>query len=177
MAGRGPVGIDTGSRRLSVAWPSERKIMWYETPAATTPSEEIRDLMFWLVRVAEVHWGDEVYLESNYQAGHGQIQNALRHSMTIGAVLATVGGTLIAPSTWKAAILGHGHADKTDTRIWLEASDPEVAATIAGISQKQRREDAADAWCIGLYGDLAGRHPDQLDSTGRLFKSRPVRRQ
>lgn len=53
----------------------------------------------------------------------------------------------VVPSTWKAAVLGYGHADKEDIQAWLAVTDPELADFCA-------REDETDASCIAMYGTM-----------------------
>lgn len=53
----------------------------------------------------------------------------------------------VVPSTWKAEVLGYGHADKEDIQAWLTVNDPELAEFCA-------REDEYDASCIATYGTM-----------------------
>lgn len=53
----------------------------------------------------------------------------------------------VVPSTWKAEVLGYGHADKEDIQAWLAVNDPELAEFCA-------REDEYDASCIATYGTM-----------------------
>jgi hypothetical protein len=169
------VGIDTGARRLAVCIldptdPLRPDFWWYETPQ-TSDGEELRDLKWWLSQYVGLH--DDVWLEKVVMP-HGSAQRSFdgmsRHSMTIGVVLATVGGEIITPATWKASILGHGHADKSDTEYWVRRCAPEVAAAVEAQAprNKDRRADLFDAYCIALHGDLARRHPGRVDEPKRV---------
>ena len=151
------VGLDTGSRRIA-AYEFDTGIFHHVEVEPGTPESEIGQLMVW---VSQVAFDKDVWLETTV-VGAG-VQTALRHSMTVGAILATVGGTLISPTTWKASILGHGSADAHAYSRWVEDSDPALAETIRGITtRKQQRQDCYAAFCIAQHGHLARRHPDQL---------------
>lgn len=178
------VGIDTGSRRLAVCalLDDEAWFDWHEAPA-TKADEELQDLKWWLENtkanlVRACRTVPDVWAESlaDGRGPNSNPQSLMRQSFTVGMVLATVGGTLISPSTWKANILGHGHADKSDIRRWVESTAPEVAAAVQAASptRADRRQDLYDAYCIALHGDLARRHPLQLDE-GRRVPRRRVR--
>jgi hypothetical protein len=166
------VGIDSGSRRLAVSiWDGEWDLAWYETPPTSTETE-IEDLCWWLTGVAGVTRKDAVYLEPVVVGVRGGVQTAVRHALTVGGVVATVGGTLVQPATWKASILGYGSADKNDYSEWVQDTSPEVAARIQELaSTKPRRQDLYAAHCIAHHGHLARRHPDQLGQ-GRGVQAR-----
>lgn len=174
------VGIDTGAKRLAVCelWETgEVSFGYYETPE-TELAEVLKDLCYWLTQRSWI-WRrkDRVYLEKVVQP-HGaratSFDGMMAHSMTIGMVVSTVGGVLITPATWKAAILGYGHADKDDTELWLTHSAPQVAAAVeaAAPTRKDRRADLRDAYGIAAYGDLARRHPDSVDPGRRVPRRR-----
>jgi hypothetical protein len=178
------VGIDTGARRLAICELHEDGdppvFHHYET-LETSHADALRDLQWWLARRSRRWYGDtHVYLEKVVKP-HGNAERSfdgiMAHCMTIGMVVSTVGGELITPSTWKAAILGHGHADKDDTELWLEHSAPEVAEVVQACSPSRadRRSDLRDAFCIAAYGDLARRHPLQLEQ-GRSVSRRKAKR-
>lgn len=174
------LGIDTGSRRLALCWWAEDfqqspDFSWYES-TEQAPDAVLEDLQWWLTDQVKNVVIKAVYLEKVVMP-HGtaarSFDTMMAHSMCIGMVLATVGGELITPATWKAAILGHGHADKDDTAAWIEHSAPQVAAIVqAAARTKPRRADLYDAYCIAAYGDLARRHPDQLDQGRHVPKRR-----
>jgi hypothetical protein len=174
------VGIDSGANRLAVYFTSQQRFDWYETKEENL-RDQLRDLEFWLEHVAGVRYAEhDVFLEKVVipHGGHGNLDTFVRHGMTVGMVVATVGGEIITPATWKAHILGHGHADKDHTREWVLASSPAVAEAIWDLSptRKDRRADLYDAYCIGLHGDLARRRDLGLDEPvsvpGRARRSR-----
>lgn len=174
------VGIDSGACRLAICVldPNDPRprFAWYETLPGTD-AEELEDLQWWLANERESWWKPDVWLEKVVKP-HGAAQRSFdgmsRHSMTIGMVMATVGGTLLTPATWKASILGHGHADKDDTEYWVRRCAPAVAEAIEAQAprNKARRADLFDAYCIALHGDLARRHPDRLDEPKRVPRRR-----
>ena len=171
------VGIDSGSRRLAICYLDDHKYAfeWYETPISST-EEEIEDLIWWLKNVGINRKDYEVYLEPVVIGVRGGAQTAIRHALTIGGVVATVGGNLIPPSTWKATILGHGSADKDDVQSWVEHTSPATEALICSLATtKPRRQDLRDAYCIALHGDLARRCPDQLGSGRSVPRKRAKR--
>jgi hypothetical protein len=171
------VGVDSGSRRLAVCYlaGSEVGFEWYETPPST-PEEEIEDLIWWLKDTGISRHTHQVYLEPVVIGVRGGAQTAIRHALTIGGVVATVGGTLISPSTWKASVLGYGSADKDDVQSWVEHTSEQAAEAICALaSTKPRRQDLRDAYCIALHGDLARRHPDQLGAGRRVPRKRAKR--
>jgi Holliday junction resolvasome RuvABC endonuclease subunit len=54
----------------------------------------------------------------------------------------------VSTMTWKAAVVGHGHASKDDIRAWVESRFPASAEACAGI------EDRYDATGVARYGEL-----------------------
>lgn len=167
------IGIDTGARRLAICMlPEGSEMPWFYWTEVkqTTDDVELHELQAWLDNL-HVYPADQVWLEK-VVVPHGQARSLdaiLRHAMTIGMVVATVGGVLIAPATWKAQILGYGHANKDDIREWVQWTSPKVAAAIEALtSRADRRADLYDAYCIALHGDLAWRRALGLDQAGGL---------
>lgn len=165
------VGLDSGGRRLALYFLEEERFLLYEVGESRT-EEELGGLKFWLHDVAGIrHSTHDVWLETNMVGVAGNVQTSLRHAMTIGMVLATVGGTLISPTTWKASILGHGSADADAYTAWVEATCPQVAEVVrCDTTRKQQRQDSYAAYCIAQHGHLARRHPDQLVPRRRVSK-------
>jgi hypothetical protein len=165
------VGLDSGGRRIALCFLETEQFVHFEVPESD-PASEIQQIKGFLRDHLDPLEHD-VWLETNMVGMQASIQNALRHAMTIGAVLATVSGTLISPTTWKATVLGHGSAKPDVYALWVEDTSPEVTATIRGITtRKQQRLDCYAAYGIALHGHLARRHPDQLGQGRRV----PVRR-
>lgn len=75
-------------------------------------------------------------------------RTGMRIAMTIGAVMDAHRGPayLVAPSRWKARVLGYGIADKPEIARWLAYTCPEVAAACG------ESEDLRDAACLSLGG-------------------------
>lgn len=151
----------------------EDRFEHYETEISTVDAE-IRDLAWWVA--GRVNRNDhDLWMETTVVGVQGQVQNAIRHSMTIGGVLATVGGKLISPTTWKASVLGHGSADSVAYVEWVEDTCPQVTEAIRSITTtKQQRTDLCAAYCIALHGGLARGHPHQLGQ-GRSVSKRSRR--
>jgi len=111
---------------------------------------ELRTLARWFDEL--IVPGSDVWVESAIMGGAGNVQTAVKLAMTVGAIFASPGPAsmqLVAPSSWKAAVCGHGHASKDDIRTWVENHLPESATACADI------EDLFDATCIAEYGRLA----------------------
>lgn len=56
--------------------------------------------------------------------------------------------TMVHQSSWKAAVIGSGKADKAAVQAFLLEHHPELAALCMGV------EDRYDAMAIGIYGTL-----------------------
>lgn len=93
---------------------------------------------------------DTLWIEAPIVGGSGNPRTAIDISMMAAAVITGHPGPahLIAPSRWKAQVLGYGSADKPDVYDWLLATCPQVAAA-CGTS-----EDLRDAACLALGGTL-----------------------
>lgn len=71
----------------------------------------------------------------------------------------------VSTMTWKAAVIGHGHASKDDIKAWVEARFPAGAEACAGI------EDRYDATGIARYGELVAE--GWVASTRKVQRRRP----
>lgn len=142
------------SRRLAVACPSAGVFVEIRLPDPTkkrrpNPRSEVKALMDWMV--AHVPPDAHVWVEAPFVGANGNKRTAIRLGMTVGAILATHAGpaTLVDQSTWKAQVIGNGHAGKPDVERWLSNHCPEIATACA------QSEDLRDAACLALYGELA----------------------
>lgn len=156
------IGVDIGVRRLAIACPE----MGWTTHVdlgrrrtgrhALMRHEELASLKRWLwntmtdvIRLG-VHPGDmALVIEQPMLAAVGGSTQTLEHmSEVIGMVLAADSwgsAKMVNVSTWKALLLGYGHADKEDIDAWLRLTAPELR-------QLCGTEDEVDAMCIGLFG-------------------------
>lgn len=57
---------------------------------------------------------------------------------------------LVSPSSWKATVVGHGHANKGAVASWLEHEQPALA-------RAARSQDLVDAACLALYAEEVAR--------------------
>lgn len=160
-------GVDIGARRLAVVDPATLTVLVYKVKA-TTPHTEVFELAEWFA--ANVDPAASVCIEAPIVGASGNAQVALRLAMTVGGLLGRHPGPafLIAPSTWKKEVVGHGHASKPDVRAWLEANHPALAAAC------ENDQDAIDATCVALCGlsgaGLAPRSVVRRRSRQRLLR-------
>lgn len=140
-------GIDPKLRGIAVCCPDLE--LWEEVNVeASDRGSEIWDLVGWF-KGMPIEAEDIVAIEAPIAGASGNVQTAVGIAVTVGAVLAETRGWgfLVAPASWKAAIVGHGHADKPDIRAWLEASDPQAAQACG------RSKDLVDATCLAFYAE------------------------
>lgn len=138
-------GVDVGARRVAVVCPQRGWVGRLRAPAST-PAAECGQLADFLLEHVP---GDAVlWVEAPIVGGSGNAQTALRLAMTVGALISCHGGPtgLVAVSTWKKEVCGHGGSSKSDVRAWLHAQEPTLAEACAG------DQDLYDAACVGLYG-------------------------
>lgn len=143
-------GVDLGTRRIAVVEPGSLHAAELWLPRLRRGEAEdvqsaLRALASWFITT--VPPDAEVWVEAPI-SGHGNVRTAIRMAETCGAVLAAHVGRArkVNLSTWKARVIGHGHADKPTIRRWLTDHHPALA-TVCGESQ-----DLVDAACVALYG-------------------------
>lgn len=93
-----------------------------------------------------------IYVEEPVVAGARNLRSSLKIARSVGALMGACSAAgmervyLVPVSTWKAQVVGNGHASKDDIRTWLDSHQPEVSA-LCGDDQ-----DLRDAACLALYG-------------------------
>lgn len=152
------VGVDVGVRRLAMACPDQGWSDYVDLGRQHGRNdhfarhEELSYLKDWCWS-AMVDWDCDVrevdlVIERTTASHATTAATGEAMNQTIGVVLAADdwrSATLVAQSTWKAQLLGYGHADKEDINAWLRLSAPALHAICS-------TEDEVDAMCIGLYG-------------------------
>ena len=118
--------------------------------------------------VLEESWPDEAiaaYIESPL-VGRGGVRTTMVQSFTSGAVQGVLANhgipvTMVNVGTWKADVVGHGHATKDDVAEALRLRWPTFFSAAGG------DQDLHDAACIALWGQ---EHlPDRgLGTTGSM---------
>jgi Holliday junction resolvasome RuvABC endonuclease subunit len=145
-------GCDIGSRRLAVACPETGYLAKLRLPVRgpANPPVDLPLLAAWIAEHVPVD--AKLYLEPPYVGRPNlNMQTAIKLGMVAGAVIAAHGpgeSVLVAQSTWKKAVIGHGNADKDAIRVWLKSQHPAAAAAC------EDDQDLYDATCLGLYGQL-----------------------
>jgi Holliday junction resolvasome RuvABC endonuclease subunit len=152
-----PIGVDIGSRRISISAPTIRLLSTIDLGKGAGPGmreAELMTLQLWvrdLVRRAGLDpqncciWVEATYLSSG-AGGNAAVTVALAEVSTIvRTAVEWADAEQVIPGTWKKEVLGYGIAEKTDIQEWLWVSDPELAAGC-------ECEDEFDASCIGYYG-------------------------
>lgn len=148
-------GVDIGARRIAIAGPDfTLAALDLRAPRTGmhrwTSKPEVHFLGGFLEAVIPPH--ATVWIE-NPVVQHGPAANigtAIRMGMTVGALFARHAGPgyIIDQATWKAALLGNGHASKDEITAWLWAESPGDAEACNG------DQDLVDACCIRRYGEL-----------------------
>lgn len=142
------IGVDYGVRHVAVAC--------YEHSWATSFSaknddrgEELKDLVdeykCWMPRGSQSH----LWIESAIQGISGNVQTAVGMAATQGAIMAAHWGpvTMVAPSSWKAGVVGNGHASKADATTFLKESYMHLATFCDN-------QNEIDAMCLAIYGRM-----------------------
>ena len=144
------VGVDVGMRRLAVCCPESGLVDTIDLGKKVNPRRdlELHVLQAWAGRV--IPPGSRVWCEAQFQMP-GLGTTGIKLAMTAAVVLASAvehggTGTLVPPASWKAAVVGHGGADKARVRAWLLEHHPALAAACG------EDQDLTDAACLGFYG-------------------------
>jgi hypothetical protein len=162
-------GIDYGCRRVAVSGPDLARAALILPDPKTGTHRLTGPHEVFLVGgfiAATVPQDAAIYIEQPV-ARHGARVNtgtAIRLSMTVGAVFARHAGPgyVVDQATWKAALLGNGHASKDEIATWLWSESPGDAEACDG------DQDLIDATCIRIYGELV--------AAGRLEEPRKLPR-
>jgi Holliday junction resolvasome RuvABC endonuclease subunit len=156
-------GIDVGMRRVAVACPERGEAWALKVPDKVDHVDAMHFISAYVGQLVPI--AARVWIESVIQGGNGNVQTAVKMGMTAGAIIGALPNRqvrLVAISSWKMAVCGHGGIDKDDVRWWLDESSPALAAACEG------DQDRYDATCIALYGQIW--RPDQLDAPRRVRK-------
>jgi Holliday junction resolvasome RuvABC endonuclease subunit len=137
-------GVDPGYTRVAVSCPETRELSLIKLDATLDTHERLQTLLHWYS--AMVPPDATVVCEAPIVGASGNAQTAVKLAMVVGALASARRTVLAAPSSWKKAVVGHGHASKSDVRAWLTQHHPALAQA-CGASQ-----DLVDACCVGFYG-------------------------
>lgn len=141
------LGVDYGTSRIAIAGPA----IWHFEEYVLRPGDNLGALDV----LAETVWNavirthaDVVAVESPIQGGSRNVRVGISLGMVAGAisVAAQQAGAsvqLIAPASWKKAVIGHGNANKEQVSQWLQAERPDLYG-------RTHSQDLVDATCIAL---------------------------
>lgn len=139
-------GIDLGKRRIAVACPEAMALVEVEVDISWPRWRQLQVLGEW-IRLLPIAVHDTVMIESPIQGKSRNVQVGLAIAGTVGAVQSNLAApsTLVAPSSWKAYVVGYGSADKSEVAAWLRESSPTLALACSS-------QDLIDACCIAYSG-------------------------
>jgi hypothetical protein len=142
-------GVDPGVAKLAVVCPETCET--FELKLKTTTPRRHLLMHEWLLE--RVPGGGHLWIETPIQGASGDVLTCIRIAETVGTVLATYLGDVdeVNLTTWKKAVIGHGHADKDAINVWLAEHHPALAEACQG------SQDLRDAACVGLYGAMRAR--------------------
>ncbi len=149
------MGVDLGTRKLATAVISDNGDI--DTDSWISPDRfdrpwQLEDLSSYLVRAAEEHEVDALWIEAIIMGNNRKYSLLL--AQTFGACLSALvplldRGLVFGTAdnkAWKKEIVGNGNASKDMIRSWLESSHPIYAEACLG------DQDRMDAVCVALYG-------------------------
>jgi len=152
-------GVDYGVRRIAYAHPN--KMVFAEL--LLTEKNDVKNLLTlseWLKNQITATRPELIVIEQAIQGASRNIRTGISMGMVSGALALTAQQVesdvvFIGPSSWKKAVIGHGHSDKEAIAKWLSAKYPKYYERCKQLKQPQ---DAIDATCMALYGQtrLAG---------------------
>jgi len=143
------VGADLGVRKVALFVPGDAPSAHVHEVRKETPrSLQLLELSSFVHDIASLHQVDQAWIEDTL------IGNNRKYSLQLtevrGAVMAAlalhVDVRLVNVTTWKAQVVGDGHASKDDVRDYIDVTHSDYAA-LCGSNQ-----DLYDAACISLHG-------------------------
>lgn len=163
----GVVGIDLAKRRIAIGWPywgMAASLDFGKKPG--NRNAELVAMRLWLV--SKIPSGAHLWIEKTTIHGSGAATlSAEGLAETRGMVLSAspwAGHDDVGQSTWKAQVVGNGHASKDDVELWLRTEHPDLRAACS-------TEDEVDAMCVGIYGTM--RMGGTIDPPSPKAKRRP----
>ena len=147
------IGVDYGMRRVAVACAEDGIAMAFKC-ASVDRGKELAMLSRWYLAHAPLP--GHLWIESAIQGGSGNVQTTVKLASTQGAIMSVHVGevSIVAPSSWKAGVVGNGNANKELVAIWLAEFYPDLYDACHG------DQDQIDAMCMSLYG--AGRFSGEI---------------
>lgn len=143
------MGVDLGISKIACFVPGETPDgRVHETIKTVSRSMQLLGLSTFVHTMVELHGVDQVWIEDTL------IGNNRKYSIQLtevrGAVMASLAlhcdVQLVNVATWKAQVVGDGHASKDAVRDYIHVTHSAYAA-LCGENQ-----DLYDAACISLYG-------------------------
>lgn len=160
------IGVDPSMRSYAMVSVGDRinkhKIKVPDT--VKDPHKIITDLVAGLSAYVSAMSPFAIYIEEPVVAGARNLQSSLKIARSVGAFMGACSAAgmervyLVPVSSWKAEVVGNGHATKDDVRAWLDQNEPTIS-TVCGNDQ-----DLRDAACVALYGERLQRRVDALRS-------------
>lgn len=153
-------GVDYGVRRVSVGVLGGPHPAVMDLDVAGDPKKRVEAIgdPLWVLHDAMIdflapHRPTLVAVERPITGRSGNAQTAADMAMVGGVlVLAAreIGAevVLIAPSSWKKDVCGHGGYDKPKVNAWLKEAHPDLYATCT-------TQDGVDAYCLALAAQVA----------------------
>lgn len=157
------LGVDYGSRRVAIAClvldeknpDAVVAQVWVRRYPASDDVYTVLGAAYDLMTAADTAMRPLVIaIESPIVGANKNAQTAVKLSMMAGALCAAAGkGTsgilLVAPSTWKAEVVGRGNASKSDVVSWLRVRHPGLVD--AASQDGKVDQDVVDALCLALH--------------------------
>lgn len=143
------MGVDLGIHKIACFVPGETPAgQAHETVKTASRAVQLLGLSTFVRNMVELHDIDQVWIEDTlvgnnrkYSLELTEVRGAVMASL---ALLADV--QLVNVATWKAQVIGDGHASKDAVRDYIHVTHSAYAA-LCGENQ-----DLYDAACISLYG-------------------------
>lgn len=144
------MGVDLGIHKVACFVPGDQPgahvLQLDDTPLAR--AYQLLELSSFVHDVAVLHQVDQVWIEDTLIGNNRKysIQLTEVRGATMAALATHCDVQLVNVATWKAQVVGGGHASKDEVRDYIHVTHSAYAA-LCGSDQ-----DLYDAACISLYG-------------------------
>jgi Holliday junction resolvasome RuvABC endonuclease subunit len=143
------MGVDLGIHKVACFVPGERPdAQILESSSASSRALQLCELSSFVHDMAGLHQVDQVWIEDTLVGNNKKY--SIKLTEVRGAVMAALAlhadVRLVNVATWKAQVVGDGHASKDAVRDYIHVTHSDYAA-LCGSNQ-----DLYDACCISLHG-------------------------